>query len=190
MNSLLRIVSCTALLTLGSATVRAQSIALYAFGGGYSALSNLTAADVSTISFKNGWNAGAGLGLSLLGALEVRGEIALVNSQRQGTGTNTDWRKVFSGADLKLKMPLVLVSPYVFAGGGVVMLDEEGTTTPRSSRRAARAGLGVDLSLGRLGVFGQAAGWFYKWDTTKFPTFTQQQFDVLYSVGLKYRLGL
>jgi hypothetical protein len=185
----LRVTSLAAALALAARAAGAQSISLYGFGGGYSALNDLTAATLSTVSFKTGWNVGAGLGLSLLSVLEIRGDVALVNSQRQGTGANSDWRKVFSGGDLKLKLPLPVVSPYVFAGGGVVMLDEEGTTTPISSRRAGRGGAGVDLSLGKLGVFAQAAGWFYKWDATKFPAFTEQQFDVLYSAGLTYRFG-
>ncbi|HWP36813.1 MAG TPA: outer membrane beta-barrel protein [Gemmatimonadales bacterium] len=189
MMKVLRIPSITAALALWTSALQAQTFSLYGFGGGYSALNDLTPATLSTVNFKTGWNVGAGLGLSLLSVLEIRGEVALVNSRRQGAGTNTDWRKIFSGGDLKLRLPLPLVSPYVFAGGGVVMLDEEGTTTPISSRRAGRGGVGVDVSLGRLGVLAQAASWFYQWDATKFPSFTEQQFDVLYSVGLRYRLG-
>ncbi|HXV85761.1 MAG TPA: hypothetical protein VD793_03630 [Gemmatimonadales bacterium] len=179
-----------ALVTLVPPVLRSQepSVSLYGFGGAYSALSDLTAAGVSSVNFKAGWNAGLGIGLSLNRFLGLRGDLALVQSRRQGSGTNTDWRKLFTGADLVLRLPLGSLAPYVFAGGGVVTLDEEGTGTPISSRRGGRGGAGIQVSAGKLAVFGQAAGWFYKWDALKFPAFTEQQFDLLYGVGVRVRL--
>jgi hypothetical protein len=114
--------------------------------------------------------------------------MALVRSQRQGLGAPTDWQKIFAGADVVVTLPLANLRPYVFAGGGVVTLDEEGPTTPISSRRGGRGGLGAELWLGKVGILGQAAGWFYRWDVTSFPAFTRQQFDLLYSAGVAYRL--
>ena len=190
MRQVVRIVTVAALLAFGSSAAHAQGVgfSLYGFGGGYGAMNDLTAASVSTVNFKAGWNVGAGLGLSFTRFLGVRGDVALAKSQRAGSGTNTDWQKIFTGADLVLTLPLGPLSPYAFGGGGVVTLDEEDTTTPLSSRRAGRAGLGVNVGSGKLGVFGQATGWFYKWDVTKFPTFTEQQFDMLYSLGVSYKM--
>lgn len=164
-----------------------RAINIFGYGGGYSPLSGLDAA--GTVDFKTGFNFGAGASVSINRWLGIRGDLTLVKSRQRGTPESANWRKIFSAADLVLRLPLAGFTPYVSAGGGVVTMDEEGPETLLSSRRGGRFGLGASYDLPRgLSVFGQALGWVYTWDTTKYPTFNTTQFDMLYSLGLSYRL--
>ncbi|GBD31815.1 MAG: hypothetical protein KatS3mg081_1561 [Gemmatimonadales bacterium] len=177
------------LLILGSRLLCAQGPGLkfYAYGGGYTPFADLTPA--GDLGFKTGFNLGAGTAIAINRFLEIRGDLTLVRSRERGTVTEDRWRKLFSGADVVFKVPVGKLALRVSAGGGVVTMDEEVPDSPLSSRRAGRFGAGISYGWSRnLELLAQGALWIYKWDGTKYPTYTQRQLDAVYSVGLSYKI--
>jgi hypothetical protein len=64
-----------------------------------------------------------------------------------------------------------------------------------STRGAGRFGLGVSYRVtgSPVSVFAQGTGWVYSWDAAadaKFASFTETQFDAVYSIGLSYSIRL
>jgi hypothetical protein len=181
--------SLATLMVLGGGFALAQEagLKLYAYGGGYTPMADLTPGGDQ--GFKTGFNLGGGAALVLNRLLEIRGDLTLVRSRERGTLTEDRWRKLFSAADVVLRLPLGRVAARVSAGGGVVTMDEEVPDSPLSSRRGARFGAGLSYSWSRqLELFAQGTAWLYEWDQTKYPTYTRRQVDAIYSIGISYKI--
>ncbi len=181
--------SLAALLMLGGTVLGAQEsgLKLYAYGGGYTPFMDLTA--TGDQGFKTGVSVGGGVAIALNRFVEIGGDLTLVQSRERGTTTPDRWRKLFSAAEVVLRVPLGKVALRASAGGGVVTMDEELPDSPLSSRRAVRFGAGVSYAWSpNLGLFVQGAAWVYDWDKVKYPTYTERQVDAIYSVGLFYKI--
>lgn len=179
----------TALLVLWGTFLGAQESGLkfYAYGGGYTPFTELTA--TGDQGFKTGFNLGGGVALALNRFLEIGGDLTLVQSRERGTATENRWRKLFSAAEVVVRVPLGKLALRASAGGGVVTMDEQVPDSPLSSRRAARFGAGVSYGWSRnWGLLVQGAAWVYDWDKVKYPTYTERQVDAIYSIGLFYRI--
>ncbi len=178
-----------ALAMLGATFLGAQESGLkfYAYGGGYTPFTDLTA--TGDQGFKTGFNLGGGVALALNRFLEIGGDLTLVQSRERGTATEDQWRKLFSAAEVVLRLPLGRIALRASAGGGVVTMDEQVPDSPLSSRRAARLGAGVSYRWSRnFGLFVQGAAWVYDWDKLKYPSYTRRQVDAIYSAGLFYKI--
>ncbi|HEX9729758.1 MAG TPA: outer membrane beta-barrel protein [Gemmatimonadales bacterium] len=194
------IVLAAATAVTGSATLGAQdrAVTIYGFGGGISALTDLDASDAQ--DFKTGFNAGGGIGVGLHRYVALRGEFTFARDELRSGGADTgnNFNKFFYGGDLVLRYPLANgLSPYVFGGGGAVTVDDDADVAAASTttRGAGRFGLGVSYEVpgSPIGIFAQGTGWVYAIDTTedaKFASFTETQFDAVYSIGLSYRIRL
>ncbi len=181
--------SLAALLVLGSTLLDAQESGLkfYAYGGGYTPFTDLTA--TGDQGFNTGFNLGGGVALALNRFVEIGGDLTLVQSRERGTATEDRWRKLFSAAEVVVRVPLGKLALRASAGGGVVTMDEQVPDSPLSSRRAARFGVGVSYGWSRnLGLLVQGAAWVYDWDKVKYPTYTERQVDAIYSIGLFYSI--
>ena len=69
-------------------------------------------------------------------------------------------------------------------------MDETGGSTVATFTKPAGmmgAGLGYDLPRSNLGVFAEGKSLVYQWDRSGFD---KTMWDVTYSIGLAYRLGL
>jgi hypothetical protein len=181
--------SLAALAIFGVSLLGAQAshLGLYAYGGGYTPLADLTPGGDQ--GFKTGFNLGAGIALALNRFVETRGDLTLVQSRERGTATEDRWRKLFSAADIALRIPAGRLALRISAGGGVVTMDEDLPDSPLSSRRAGRFGGGASYSWSpNFELFAQGVAWVYDWDRVKYPTYTQRQVDAVYSAGLSYKI--
>lgn len=177
------------LTSLTNASLGAQQSGLRfaVYGGGYSPLADLTPS--GDVGFQTGFNLGGALILEINRFLAIRGDLTAVVSRERGTATGDEWRKLFSGGDLVLRLPLGNFGLSVSGGGGVVTMDEDVPDSPLSSRRAARVGAGLYYDVSpNVGFFAQGLGWIYTWDREKYPTYSERQLDAVYSLGLSYKV--
>lgn len=178
----------------GHLSAQDRGVSIYGYGGGYSSLVDLDAAD--TQDFKTGFNVGGGISVDLHRYVAIRGDFTFSRSELRNGGVDTDnkFNKLFYGGDLVLRYPFAGgFTPYVFGGGGAVTLDDDADTNPApsSTRGAGRFGIGFSYQFwgSPIGIFAQGTGWVYSYDEVQFPQFTETQFDAVYSAGLSYRFG-
>src|SRR6185437_9704809 len=109
-----------ALALAAPAAAQDRAVFLFARGGGYNGLSNLT--DGGTADFKKvGFDVGGGVGVQLHRNVSVRGDLTFARNELRDNqvATGTKLNRFFYDAALQLQYPTASgLEPYLFAGGG------------------------------------------------------------------------
>ncbi len=193
-----RIAAITAVASLPAIPLVAQdhAVILRAYGGGYSALSDVNDNPLES-EFDTGFNVGGGAAVQLNRYVAVRADFTYGRSELRTREVDTGmfFDKFFYGGDIQLRYPTRSgFAPYVFGGGGAVTVHQENTGNIDKTKGAGRfgAGFSYDIPHSRLALFGEGTGWAYKVDNfsgrSALAGFDKTQVDVVYSGGLSYRL--
>ncbi len=160
------------------------------YGGGAYHLTNLSASGAPSADFKPGWSLGATAGFDIGRYFGLHGDFTYTNTEARGamTFTGVTFRRFYYGAHLEARYPLTTsFTPYLFAGGGAVTIDQtSGTEVGVFTKPAAMYGLGFSYQLpdSPLGLFLEGKNMVYKWDK---GGFNSTLIDLAYVGGLSYR---
>lgn len=185
------IIAAFSLGLLSAAPVQAQG-ALVIFGGG-GRLITLSSINQNGDNIGDSWVFGGGLGIQLNRVFAVRGMIGIAKSDFFGDDPelqNVSFRRTFVGADLQWGTPFENgITPYLFAGGGVVQVDPAGLDPEAFNSVAGRFGAGVNYLIDNAFavVFIEAATLTWNFDGFGFGT---QQYDLIVALGMAYALPL
>lgn len=184
-----------AFLALATAPLVAQdrAVVFQALAGGYSHTRNLNITGVDA-HFKLGYAFDAGIGVQFNKYVALVGEAGLARSKGLGAVTFVDQivNRYFLGGRVELKYPFEHVTPYVFGGGGALRVDEQGKEATEDfqhfTRGAVEFGGGLNLALpaSPLGILAEAKVMNYKWVASPYQRY---QWDVMYGLGVSYKLG-
>jgi hypothetical protein len=186
-----------AITLFGAASLAAQengrAIVFQAFGGGASHLRNLNS--VGTVAdFKLGYNLGAAIGVQANEYVAFHGDFTYTRNEARGAssfaGTNFD--RFYYGGHLELSYPTrSRFAPFVFGGGGAVTVHQAGAaaTLDDFTKPAAMFGAGFryDFTGAPVELLIEGKSLVYKWQG---GGFSRTQWDLSYSAGLAYRLGI
>lgn len=169
-----------------------KSINLYGTVGGTSSINDLD--DAETTSFSSEFTGGGGVGFQYSKVIGIRGDFMLSQPSIDGAGIsalsdNSDIDRVFYGGEITFSLPTSgRFVPFVGVGGGAVSLDpDEGGSFTKA---AFRSSLGFTYRVpgaDALGILVQGTGWAYSFD--RFGV-DNNQFDIVYSAGIKYSFRL
>jgi hypothetical protein len=165
------------------------TVVFFANGGGNSSLTDLN--DAGTSSLKTGWTAGGGAGVQLNRYVALRGTFDFAQAKGD-IGTSFSGQQLnhyFYGGDLQLRYPTPSgLAPYVLLGAGAVTIDNpDNAAFNRFTKFAGKGGVGLEYTIPRsnFGLYAQASSYVYKFDRNGFD---KTQADLLWTVGLSYRL--
>jgi opacity protein-like surface antigen len=199
--AVVRRVLAAALVTLvGAATLAAQqqnkAVLFQVFGGGAQHLRNLNTSATSEgiADFKTGLNVGASIGVEFNKYFAVHGDLTYTVNEARGAssfaGSNID--RLFYGAHAEVSYPgSEGFMPFAFLGGGGVTVRQAISTPilPTFTKPAGMFGAGLRYQVAQSPVqlIFEGKSLVYKWDR---GGFSRTQWDVSYSLGIAYRLGL
>jgi hypothetical protein len=171
-------------------TAEKPGIELLAFVGGNVPLVHLN--EDPSARFRPGFSGGVGLMYDIEKLLALRADVSFAKSNIShgdlGAALNSDsWNRIMTGFDMVVRINLLKpVTTYFTVGFGVIRFSESGGRTP--VRGAGRLGGGFRYPVGsKLNLFGQAQGWMYHFDSTRFAYFNKAQFDLTISTGVSAR---
>jgi opacity protein-like surface antigen len=175
--------------------VQDRAVFLFARGGGFNGLSNLTDAGPTADFKKVGFNVGGGVGLQLHRYVSGRADFTFARNELRNNdvATGAKLNRYFYDAALQLQYPPVSgLEPYIFAGGGGVTLDQVDSPSPSKTKAAGTFGLGFNYRIPNspLGLFVEGKSWLYKLDGMggALAGIDKTQFDVAWSGGASYKL--
>jgi opacity protein-like surface antigen len=183
-----------ALALTAPAAAQDHAVFLFARGGGYNGLSNLS--DAGTSDFKKvGFNVGGGVGVQVHRNMSVRGDLTFARNELRDNqvATGTKLNRFFYDAALQLQYPTASgLEPYLFAGGGAVTLHEVGTSGQNKTKAAGTFGLGFNYRIPntQLGLFAEGKSWLYKLSGLQgtLAGIDKTQYDVAWNGGVSYKL--
>lgn len=187
-----------ALTLFGAASLAAQengrAMVFQAFGGGASHLRNLNSVG-TTADFKLGFNLGAAIGVEVNDYMAIHGDFTYTRNEARGASTfaGTNFDRFFYGGHVELSYPTTEsgFNPFLFGGGGAVTVHQAGSSATLSNftKPAAMFGLGIRYMIPQSPVelLIEGKSLVYKWQA---GGFSRTQWDLSYSAGLAYRLGL
>lgn len=169
-----------------------SSFSLSAHGG---LINNPASYDADrSVSFGMGVRFGAGARLQLYERISIRGDLSLTSkSGTDNTGGINEavdlGRQYYGGGVEVLLMAGGNMEPYVFGGGGLVVVDRQGATTTSYSYDVTEFtgvfGAGVRFLLeSNAFVFADVTSWTYQNHIVD-----ESQMDASFSVGFGYRWG-
>jgi hypothetical protein len=174
-----------------------RGVIVQVLGGGYSHVNNLNPA--GTAHWNTGFNAGLAVGYQANKYVGVHGDFTLGRNKAKGTMpfAGTTFNRYFYGGHVELRYPVTeRFSPFIFAGGGGVTVDQRGvsataapaTAVSRFTKPAAMFGAGMNIAVpnSNVSVLLEGKGLTYKWDKAGF---NKTQLDVSYSLGFAYNFG-
>lgn len=196
-----------------------RSVVIGMYGGGYDHIVNLNDAGTShgTADFTSGHTFGATAGVQLNRYFALHGDFTFARNQAEGDESfaGREFNRFFYGVHVEAGYPLPGgVTPYLFAGGGAVTIDELGSpaTINTFTKPAGMFGAGFFFALSkRLEAFAEGKQLVYRWDrggfaamplsftTTEGQTyrvdlgtgdFNRTQWDLTYTFGLSYRFNI
>ena len=176
------------------AAAQDRAVFLFARGGGYNGLSNLT--DAGTSDFKKvGFDVGGGVGVQLHRNVSVRGDLTFARNELRDNQvtTGTKLNRFFYDAALQLQYPTASgLEPYLFAGGGAVTLHEVGTSGQNKTKAAGTFGLGFNYRIPntQFGLFAEGKSWLYKLSGLQgtLAGVDKTQYDIAWNGGVSYKL--
>ena len=176
------------------AVAQDRAVFLFARGGGYNGLSNLT--DAGTSDFKKvGFDVGGGVGVQLHRNVSVRGDLTFARNELRDNqvATGTKLNRFFYDAALQLQYPTASgLEPYLFAGGGAVTLHEVGTSGQNKTKAAGTFGLGFNYRIPntQFGLFAEGKSWLYKLSGLQgtLAGVDKTQYDIAWNGGVSYQL--
>lgn len=170
-----------------------RGVVFQALGGGATHLRNLNTTG-GVAHFQPGFNLGGAVGVQANEYFGLHLDFTYTRNQARGasafSGANVD--RYFYGAHVELSYPAgSRVAPFAFAGGGAVTVTQTGpgTALPDFTKPAAMFGAGLRYQLGNapFEVLLEGKSLVYQWDR---GGFSRTLWDVSYSAGFAYRLGL
>jgi hypothetical protein len=175
------------------AAVSAQagpSLIYFANAGRSSALAGLN--DAGTTSLQTGWSAGGGIGVQLSRFLAVRGGFDFARTEIGGGAAEPlngqRLNRYFYGGDVQLRYPTASgFAPYLLLGAGAVTIDAKDDGDFESfTRFAGKGGAGIEYRLHQsVSLFAQGTTYVYDY---AHGGFDRTQWDLLWTVGLSYRM--
>jgi hypothetical protein len=140
--------------------------------------------------FMPGYSVGASVGMQITRTFAVHGDFTFTRNPVHGTGgiAGGDINRFFYGAHAEFSYPMRDVTPFVFAGGGAVAIDQLGLDTfSPTTKPAVMYGAGVFVKLPRtpFSLMGEIKGLTYNWNMAGFD---RNMVDVTYTAGLSYSL--
>jgi opacity protein-like surface antigen len=223
MSTTKRFAAIVLLAVFAAAPVAAQSantdraFIIGVYGGGYDHIVNLHDAGSGhgTADFTPAQTFGATAGVQLNRYVSLHGDFTFAQNRAEGdvSFAGRRFNRFFYGAHVEAGYPLPGgITPYVFAGGGAVTIDEAGSdaTIGAFTKPAGMFGAGFFYALfGRVSLFAEGKQLIYRWDRGGFtpmslyvPTTEGQvyrvevstgiidrtQFDLTYTLGVSYQL--
>src|SRR6476620_2407806 len=175
------------------AAAQDRAVFLFARGGGYNGLSNLT--DAGTSDFKKvGCDVGGGVRVQLYRNVSVRGDLTFARNELRDNqvATGTKLHRCFYDAALQLQYPTASgLEPYLFAGGGAVTLHEVGTSGQNKTKAAGTFGLGFNYRIPntQFGLFAEGKSWLYKLSGLQgtLAGVDKTQYDGAWNGGVSYK---
>lgn len=193
-----------------------RGIVIGVYGGGYDHIVNLYDAGSGhgTADFTPSQSVGATAGVQLNRYVALHGDFTFAQNRAEGDASFAGRRfnRFFYGAHVEMGYPLPGgVTPYLFAGGGAVTIDEMGSpaTINTFTKPAGMFGAGFFYSLSkRFEVFAEGKQIVYRWDRGGFApipwyftttdgqtyradlntgSFDRTQWDLTYTLGVSYR---
>ena len=169
-----------------------SSFSLAAHGG---LISNPASYDADrVVSYGMGVRFGAGATLQLYERISIRGDVSLTSKSGTdatgGISESVDLGRQYYGGGVEVLLATGgNMEPYVFGGGGLVVVDRQGQTATSYSYDVTEFtgvfGAGVRLLLeSNAFVFVDATSWTYQNHVVD-----EAQFDTSFSVGFGYRWG-
>lgn len=161
------------------------SIGLTVFTGAQNSPTSFDA--FRSVEYDAGVRFGAGLVFVIDEYVSVRGSFALANNGGRETGVlseDIDFSRKYYSAELQVSYPTSpTLSPYVFAGGGLVTVDRSSPSYSYDMTEGAGVfGLGASFRVNEsISVFAEGQGWIYSRQTVG-----ETQFDKTVNVGLTY----
>lgn len=189
-----RVMRFAALVTVAAvlavpARAQQRDVIISVYGGGADHLADLQ--KNPSVWFMPGYDVGASLGLQLNQYFAVHTDFTFTRNPTEGSFSfaGADVNRFYYGAHVEGRYPLSIgLSPFVFAGGGAVSVDQMGLDQFEPFTRPALmygGGLFYSLPRSRFEVFGEVKGLTYRWNTAGFR---RTMIDVTYSMGASYRL--
>lgn len=165
---------------------------IHVFGqfGGASALKDMNLAGSATL--KNTWVAGGGVGLQITPGFALRAGLEFSPAEGEGA-TNPVLgqmlNRMYYGVDLQARYISERgLAPYFVLGlSGISIENADDSDFESFSGFAAKGGVGLEYipKAGNLSYSGQLTSYLYKYDA---DNFNRWQSDLMYTVGLKYRI--
>jgi hypothetical protein len=170
-----------------------RALVVQALGGGYSHAANLNSRGPAA-HFKTGFNLGGALGVQLNKYVAIHGDFTFAQTKALGSVSfvNAKVNRYFVGGHTELRYPMGSIAPFVFAGAGAVVVDQQGPEAKEGFNHFTRVasmfggGLSFDVPNSPLEILAEGKVLTYKW--TGAP-FSRTQWDVSYSLGFAYRFG-
>lgn len=160
--------------------------------GGASHMRNLNTTG-TTADFDIGFALDGSIGLDITKYFGVHADFTWTRNTARGAAAfaGTDFNRFFYGVHVEGRYPFEMgLTPYVFAGGGAVTVDQDDATSVETfTNPAGMYGFGLAYAVPRtsLEFFGEAKNLVYKWDQTPYD---RVLVDLTYAGGLRYRIGI
>ena len=170
-----------------------RAVVFQVMGGGYNHLANLNETGQDA-HFKTGYTFGAAIGVDVNEYFGIRGDATLARTEGRGVVpfANELVNRYFVGGHLEVRYPFRQVTPFLLAGGGAIMVDQQGSEVDEDFEHFTRgagifgAGLNFDVPNAPIDIVAQGRATTYKWVAAPF---SRTQWDVGYTVGFSYRFG-
>lgn len=164
-------------------------------GGGFSGLTDFN--DAGTADTRLGFNAGGGVGVQLTRYVALRSDFTFARNERRMNGVDQDnhLNRYFYTAAVQLQYPTSSgLMPYILAGAGGVTTHQEYTDGIDKTKVAGIGGIGLSYRIpgSRFAVFTEGLGYLYKLEDFRgdLAGFDKTQFDLAWSAGVSYTIGL
>jgi hypothetical protein len=171
-----------------------RAITFRALSGGYSHTVNLNGSGADA-HFKLGYLIGVGAGVQINNYVAILADGSI--SRTKGTGAvafaNEIVNRYFVGGRVELRYPFGELAPFVFGGAGAMVVDQQGQESTEDfdhfTRAAAEFGAGLSFDIPRtpLSVLAEGRTMAYRWVA---QPYSRQQWDIAYTLGFSYRLGI
>jgi len=162
-------------------------------GGGYSHVNNLNTTGPDA-HFKVGYTIGTALGVNINEYFGIRGDATLARSEGKGAVNfaNQMVNRYFLGGHLEGRYPFRQITPFLYAGGGAVIVDQQGQEVDEDfdhfTRGAGVFGAGLEFNIPNapIDITAQGRATTYKWVAAPY---SRVLWEVGYMVGFSYQFG-
>lgn len=174
-----------------NAVAQERGFVVQVLGGGYSHVQNLSSTGVAT-HWNTGFSSSVSAGYQVNRYFGVHADAGFARNKALGPSTfaNRDFNRFFYGGHLEVRYPTGRgVTPFAFAGGGAMTIDQRGTTGLETfTKPAGMFGAGLELPIrnSKVSFMLEGKGFLFNWDRAGFD---RTQFDVSYAAGFAYRFG-
>ncbi len=165
-------------------------LSVFARGGGMSSLTELN--EAGTLELATGFAVGGGVAYNLHKNVAIRGDFNYAENdvELNGTDTGESVSRAFYGGAVQLQLPTSSgFMPYIFAGGGAVTVDPDGSDSRTRGQGTFGGGLRYEFGQSRFGVFAEGTTYVSKPQTSIGGSASDKtQWDLAWTGGVSIRL--